>query len=210
MHIEVLVEEPSAEEALKNLLPKILEAEPSINFVRFQGKRDMLRHLPQRLKGYAHWLQPEMDYRIVVLIDRDVEDCRSLKSQLEQMARQAGLPTKACPDPNGTFLVLNRIAAEELEAWFLGDVDALRAAFPRVSPHLAQQRTFRDPDAVRGGTWQALERLLQSNGYYPTGLNKIDLARRVSAHMSPAANRSRSFQVFRNGLLSLRPMENGT
>jgi hypothetical protein len=41
---------------------------------------------------------------------------------------------------------------EELEAWFFGDVEAICQADPKVSPHLAKQKGYRDPDAIRGGT----------------------------------------------------------
>jgi hypothetical protein len=93
------------------------------------------------------------------------------------------------------------LAIEELEAWFFGDIAALHAAYPRISLTLSQQAKYRDPDAIRGGTWEALGRLLHS--YYPTGLPKIEVARAVSALMEPERNRSRSFQVFRKGLLTL-------
>ena len=39
MHIEFLVEEPSAEAALRNLLPKILHADLTSIFIRIRGKR---------------------------------------------------------------------------------------------------------------------------------------------------------------------------
>ncbi len=98
---------------------------------------------------------------------------------------------------------MNRIAVEELEAWFFGDVQALRAAYPRISPTLAQRAKFRDSDAITGGTWEALERELQRVGYFAGGLSKITAAREISLHMDPARNRSKSFQVFREGLLQL-------
>ncbi|HEV7669315.1 MAG TPA: DUF4276 family protein [Thermoanaerobaculia bacterium] len=91
---------------------------------------------------------------------------------------------------------------EELEAWFLGDIEALRAAYPRVPSTLAQRRGFRDPDAIQN-TWETLERLLQKSGYHPQGLPKIAVARAISAHMDPERNASRSFQVFRDGLREL-------
>jgi hypothetical protein len=59
------------------------------------------------------------------------------------------------------------------------------------------------PDAIAGGTWEALERLLRRLNYFPEGLPKIAVARKVSEHMDPERNRSKSFQVFRDGLLVL-------
>jgi len=201
MHIEFLVEEPSAEAALQNLLPKILGNVATFAIHPHQGKPDLLKKLPMRLKGYSHWLLG--DWRIVILMDADDDDCLELKAQLEQIAWDAGLITKSAAPPGQQFQVLNRLAIEELEAWFLGDIEALHAAYPRVGLTLGQRAKYRNPDAIPGGTWEALERLLQRLNYFPEGLPKITVARQVSRHIDPARNRSRSFQVFREGLLEL-------
>lgn len=202
MHIELLVEEPSAEAALNNLVPKIL---PGIEFeIRtFQSKDNLLSDLPKRLKGYYHWL-PE-DWRIAVLIDEDRQDCNELKEQLEDAAAAANLITKSKAGKSKSFQVLNRIVIEELEAWFFGDVEALVTAYPGVPDSLANKEKYRDPDAIKGGTWEALLRILQKAGHYQnlTYLPKIETARNISQHMDPERNRSKSFQVFKNGLLSL-------
>lgn len=59
----------------------------------FQCKDDLLKNLPARLKGYSNWI-PD-NHRIVVLVDRDADDCRALKDQLETVARDAGLVTRS-------------------------------------------------------------------------------------------------------------------
>jgi hypothetical protein len=201
MYIEFLVEEPSTEAALYNLVPKIIG--DAVDFVvhPYQGKRDLLAKLPQRLKGYRAWL-PE-DGRIVVLVDRDENDCHALKAQLEEMARADGLTTRAVVGDGAQFQVLNRLAIEELEAWFFGDIDALRAAYPRLPARLAQRAKYRNPDAIAGGTWEALERELQRAGYFLGGLQKIAAAREISIHMQPDRTSSHSFHVFQQGLLAL-------
>lgn len=71
MHIEFLLEEPSAEAALELILPKILSDDVSFNFHVFEGKHDLLRKLPTRLKGYRRWLPK--NWRIMVLIDEDLK-----------------------------------------------------------------------------------------------------------------------------------------
>jgi len=200
MHVLFFVEEPSAEAALANLLPKILPAQTTYQSIIFQGKPDLLQNLAARLRGYASWL-PE-DWRIVVLIDEDRQDCRRLKGQMEDAAQSAGLVSKSQAE-NGRFQVLNRIAIEELEAWFLGDVEALRQVYPRLSASLSNRQRFRDPDAVTGGTWEALEHILQTNGYHPAGYPKVEAARQISLRMEPARNCSHSFQVFCQGLQAL-------
>lgn len=200
MHVEFLVEEPSAEAALFNIVPKILH-DVTFRIHPFQGKQDLLSKLLPRLKGYRGWL-PE-DWKIVVLVDTDDEDCKELKAKLEEKAETAGLMTKSRRIGASYFQVLNRLAIEELEAWFFGDVEALHYVYPRVSLNLEKKAKYRDPDSIRGGTWEALERELKKTGYFRGGFSKISIARDVSGHMVPGRNRSKSFQVFHEGLLSL-------
>ncbi len=195
------MEEPSAEAALHLLLHKILGSEVSFAIHPHQGKPDLLRKLPARLQAYRAWI-PE-DYRIVVLVDADNSDCAALKAQLEAAARRARFTTRSRARSSGRFHVLNRLAVEELEAWFFGDPDAVNAAYPRVSATLATQAKYRNPDAIKGGTWEALERELQRVGYHAGGLGKIAAARDIAAHMEPNRNRSKSFRTFRQGLLAL-------
>ncbi|MGH3833122.1 MAG: DUF4276 family protein [Pseudonocardiaceae bacterium] len=201
MNLEILVEERSAERALGVLLPRIV---PGVDFEMrvFRGKIDLLRKLPDRFKGYAAWIT-RADTYLVVLVDRDDDDCLTLKSELEQMATAAGLPTVTAAPASHRAYVLNRIAVEELEAWFFGDVSALCAAYPRVPVSLGQQAKYRDPDAVLGGTWEALEHVLQAGGYHRGGLAKVAAATEIAQHMNVDANHSRSFQVFRDGVRRL-------
>jgi hypothetical protein len=142
MHIEFLVEELSAEAALRNLVPKILGNHiVSFEIHPFQCKADLISKLPLRLKAYAKWL-PE-DWRIVVLIDEDRSNCISIKERMENAAIEAGLITKTMIDNAATssrFQVMNRIAVEELEAWFFGDVNALNQAYPKVPLTLEEDR----------------------------------------------------------------------
>ena len=198
MHIEFLVEELSAEAALSNLLPKILPDDCTYRIHPFQGKPDLLGNLRDRLRGYSHWL-PD-DWRIVVLVDRDADDCGELKRRLERTAESAGLRTKSVAQQGQTFTVLNRIAIEELESWFFGDSEALSRAFSRVPANLHQKAKYRNPDAITGGTCEALERVLRRAGYFRGGLAKVAVARKISQFMEPSRNRSRSFRVFRDGL----------
>ncbi len=193
------MEEASLESALIQLLPKILPSAVTSKIHAFRGKTDLLAKLPNRLKGYQAWLPP--DWKIVILIDEDREDCLKLKQQLELIAISSGLITKSSCQKDKSFQVLNRIVVEELEAWFFGDVEAIRQAYPKVSTNLATQQPYRDSDAIKGGTWEALERVLRKAGYHPGGLEKYKAASEISQYMNPALNRSKSFQVFYRGLL---------
>lgn len=200
MHIVCFVEEQSAEAALTNLLPRLLPDQSTFQLIVFQGKSDLLQNLSSRLRGYASWL-PE-DWRIVVLVDEDRQDCIQLKAQLELAVQSVGLISKTRAGI-GRFQVINRIAIEELEAWFLGDIEALRQVYPLLPASLANRKKFRDPDQVPGGTWEALENVLQSCGYHPSGYPKVIAAQKISQYMNLNNNRSLSFQIFCQGLQAL-------
>jgi len=199
-HIEVLVEEPSMEVALRTLLPKMV-GNASFEVYAHQGKGDLLARLPDRLRGYASWLPPS--WRIVVIVDRDDEDCSKLKAELEKAAAGARLTTRSKARQGKPYVVVNRIAIEELEGWYFGDWDAVRASYPRVPATIPSKGKYRDPDGIAGGTWEAFERVLQQAGYFAQGLPKIEAARTIAANMRPDRNTSRSFQVLREALLEM-------
>lgn len=173
------------EAALQELLPRVIP-DHTFNIHVHQGKHDLLKKVEQRLRAYARMTWP--DLRVVIVVDRDSDDCRALKRRLVDACDVTGCDA------------LCRIAIEELEAWFFGDVAAMRAAYPRVPASIGTQTKFRDPDAIAGGTWEALERILSRAGYYSTGMPKVEVARRIAARMDPDTNRSRSFKVLVEGL----------
>lgn len=162
------------------------------------SKYNLLKVLPARLAAYRQRIENDERIRIVVLVDRDSDDCEKLKGRLERMAGNAGLPTKTSPDLKGRFCVLNRIAVEELESWFIGDPAALQKAFiglPKINPTAG---IFRNPD--NGGRWEALHRFLKKHHIYENSYPKIAAARRIAPHMEITANRSRSFKNFISGI----------
>jgi uncharacterized protein DUF4276 len=193
-HVEVLVEEPSMEAALRVILPRIV-GQLSHEIYPYQCKQDLLARLPQRLLGYASWLPP--NWRVVVILDRDDDDCRELKIGLDKIALDAGLRTRATAAEGEYYSLINRLAIEELEAWYFGDWTAVRTAFPRVPTSIPDKAKYRNCDAITGGTWEAFERIMQRAGYFDSGLRKIEAARLIADHMDPDRNASRSFQSFR-------------
>jgi uncharacterized protein DUF4276 len=198
-HVEILVEEPSMEAALRLVVPKIV-GDLSFEVYPHQCKHDLLDKLPARLRGYAAWLP--QDWRIMVIVDRDDDHCNQLKQGLEKVAEQARLRTRT-KGRGRRIQVVNRLAIEELEAWFFGDWEAVRAAYPSVNANIPAKQGYRDPDAIAGGTWEALERTLQRAGYFRTGLRKIEAARTIAQRMEPQRNRSTSFQIFRGALTDM-------
>lgn len=196
--VEIMVEEPSMEVALRALLPKILDR-VDFEVFRHSCKPELLQRLPERLRGYAGWLPAT--WRVMIVVDRDDDDCVKLKEQLDQIVRDAGLRPRGIPTE--PWQVVNRLAIEELEAWYFGDWRAVRQAYPRVSATIPAKRQYRAPDEIKGGTWEAFERVLKTAGYFKTGLRKTEAARAVATFMDPDRNTSPSFGKVRDVLREL-------
>jgi hypothetical protein len=180
--LEILLEEESAERALRVLVPKIVgrERAKAVAFRKFRGKYALKKDLPVILKGYAARLKGA-----------------ALKQKLEQIALEAGLITRSMATAAKPFQILNRIAIEELEAWYFGDIRALCEAYPKVEEHLGRLKEI-EPDSI-SNTAEALKKVFEK-AYRKRNPSKIEVAERVAQHMQPERNRSRSFKVFCEGL----------
>ena len=187
---------------LHQILPDVIGEGITFRIINHGNKQSLLRDLPDRLKGYRRRL-PHEDLKITVLLDEDRQGCSDVKEKLETAARLAGLSTKTEPDAVGTFHVLTRIAIEELEAWYFGDVAAMRAAYPRLPENLGRKSSYRKPDAIKGGTWERLHQEMKKAGYYQHFFPKIEIARNIAPHIEIERNTSTSFQRFFDGFRRL-------
>ena len=213
MHFEVLVEDRSGKEALEIIMEKILGAnssEHSWRIISYKGsgripkdlrgvtaprKRILLDQLPSRLRGYGKSL--DSCSSVLVVVDLDARDCMAFKRELLNVL-------DACyPRPSTLF----RIAIEEGEAWLLGDLDAVRAAYPNAKDSVLNGY---EQDSICG-TWEVLADAvhsggaarLKATGYPELGRVKCEWAREIALHMDMDKNRSKSFQVFRDGVRNL-------
>ncbi|MGV8041964.1 MAG: DUF4276 family protein [Thermoanaerobaculaceae bacterium] len=137
-----MVEDPSTEAFLRALLPRVLPEACTFDVHSFQDKPDLLNKLADRLRGYAKWLPA--DWRIVVVVDRDNDDCHALKEQLEAMAAEARLRSRSRTG-GSPWQVVNRIAIEELEAWYFGDWKAVCLAYPKAPPERSESSELPRP-----------------------------------------------------------------
>ena len=180
-----LVEEPSMADLLERLLPRFF---PGLQFqcLPHEGKQDLARSIPRKLRA---WREPGV--RFVVMRDQDLADCHEVKTQLVELCQSAGRRD-----------VLVRVVCRELEAWYIGEPVALALAFPRAGERVKRElrkRRFRNPDAVVNPS-AAVARLIPE-------FQKRRGARSIAEFLS-RDNRSRSFQVFLEGLERLRgPMQ---
>ena len=164
------------EDFLCGLLPRVAPG-ASFQIHVFQGKRDMLSKLGDRLRGYARWLP--QDHRLFVMVDRDQNDCHNLKQRLEEIATKTGLRTRT--NSAGTsWQLVNRVVIEELEAWYFGDWRAVRKAYPKMSETIPKKASYRNSDAIKGGTWEAFERVMRQRNYFVGGLRKVEAAHAIA------------------------------
>ena len=188
--IEILIEEPSMEEVLRILLPIILPDGWMLDYNCFvrthEGKQDLQRSLPNKISSAA---KRDIKIGYIVLQDQDSSDCISLKNKL------LAICNNAIPDGLDVYFKV-RIVCHELEAWYLGDMDAIEKAFPQF--HAVKHRNkkiFRNPDLCVNPK-NELKKIL---GDYP----QIATARRIASNMVVDNNRSQSFHCFVEALLSM-------
>ena len=217
MHFEVLVEDQSGKNALEQILPKILGANYGSHSWRLRSykglgrlpedlrgkpdprKRILLERLPRILQGYGRSLPDSAT--VVVVVDLDNRDCKEFKQELLDVLA-------ACyPRPRTLF----RIAIEESEAWLLGDRTAIKAAYPKASESTLNRYV---QDSICN-TWELLadaihpggSARLKREGYPVTGEAKGEWARNIAPRIDVEKNRSKSFQVFRDGIRQLAGIE---
>jgi hypothetical protein len=142
-HLVFFLEEPSAKELLKNIVPRIVPPELNARYLVFRGKQDLEKNLLRRLGG---WRLPDTGF--VILRDQDSGDCKTIKSGLSDICRHAGR------EP-----VLIRVACRELESFYLGDLIAVEKGLGLTGIAGKQNnRKYRTPDRL-GSPSRELDRL---------------------------------------------------
>jgi len=204
MQVEFLLEEESAEDALRELVPRLLPAHCVPRFRSLGGWQALLDNLPTLLRGYRKRIAQhgQQTLRIVVLLDADGVAERRLKI-LEEAAKAAGLSTFEQTPAGIGFQVFNALAIQEqeLEAWFLGDRDAISAAYPKVKAHHFKG-IDREPESHPKPN-DVLWSVLKAAGLYTAGKRKREWAETIAPHLETARNKSPSFQYFCQGLTHL-------
>ena len=180
MKLVFLVEERSMADLLEHLLPRLF---PDIPFqcIPHEGKRDLAKSVPRKLRA---WREPGVHF--VVMRDQNGADCRQVKAQLVELCQRAGRDD-----------VLVRVVCRELEAWYIGEPEALVRAFPHAGERVRRElrrRRFRNSDEVVNPS-AAVAEIIHD-------FQKRRGARRLGEFLS-RDNRSRSFQVFVEGVEGL-------
>jgi len=177
--VVVLTEEPSIKPVFECLAQKLALNRAYLTIITHSGVSDLERSLPRKLRA---WRNPNSAFLIVR--DNDDGDCQQRKARLQGIVDASGR----------TERTLIRIVCQELEAWFLGDRQAMHDA--GVLDRNNDPATLRgDPDKLRKPS-----RLLDE---YLNGYGKIRGAEAIAPFMDPTRNISLSFNVTADALRRL-------
>ncbi len=176
-HLVFFLEERSAEEMLKGILPKFLPQTVSTQFVVFEGKQDLEKRLPIQLRA---WLEPNVQF--VVMLDQDHGDCVTIKNSLTQKCANAGKSD-----------VLVRIACRELESFYLGDLAAVAKSIGPANLSQRQNKAnYRNPDRQRNPS-KKLKNIAPN-------YQKVSGSRLIAPEMNNNNNCSQSFRALIDGV----------
>jgi hypothetical protein len=215
MHFDVLVEDLSGKRALDILIPKIIGDMHTFRVHPYKGigviprnlkstvdasKRILLDQLPKLLRGYGNTYAgyPDDSPAVVILVcDLDDKCLKLFRQQLFSVLNDCN------PAPETRFC----IAVEEGEAWFLGDIPAIKAAYPKAKDKILNSYSN---DSICG-TWECLadavfpggHKKLSKKGWQATGTEKSTWSEKISPLMDVENNKSPSFLYFRNKLHEL-------
>ncbi len=214
MHFEILVEDQSGKRALDILVPKIIDDSCTFTVHSYKsigriprnmrdaddaGKRTLLDNLPKLLKGYGKTFANYKNYLAAVILVCDLDD-KCQKTFREQLYK---ILISCNPKPRTRFC----FAIEEGEAWFLGDLNAIKAAYPNAKDAVLNSYVN---DSICG-TWEKLAdaiykggaATLSTKGWQAVGKEKSRWADEITPHMSIEDNQSPSFCHFREKIKEL-------
>jgi hypothetical protein len=168
MHFEILVEDESGKRALEILIPKIAGEQHTFRVIAYRGigriprnltpttdarKRILLDQLPRLLRGYGQaFANYPADFRaaLFVVCDLDEKCQKFLREELLAILNNCN------PKPDTYFC----IAVEEGEAWFLGDLAAVKKAYRHANDGVLSSYVN---DSICG-TWECLANAVFGGG----------------------------------------------
>lgn len=215
MHFVILVEDQSGKKALDVLVPKIIGASHTFEVKPYKGigriphdlreksdpsKRILLDQLPRLLRGYGTtFANYSASYGAAVFVVCDLDD-KCLKIFRKELL---AILDSCTQKPEARFC----IAIEEGEAWFLGDIPAIKATYPKAKD--AQLSSYINDSICR--TWETLAdavypggaQALSALGRQAVGTEKSKWAEQIAPRMDVDNNNSPSFCYFRDKLRGL-------
>ena len=215
MHFEVLVEDLSGKKMLDILIPKIIGDQHTFRVISYRGigripknlmsstdasQRILLNRLPDLLRGYGNTYinnPARHSTALLVVCDLDNNCLKTFRQALLDVLNSCNpvLQTQFC------------IAIEEGEAWLLGDIPAIKAAYPKAKNSVLNN--YKNDSIC--GTWELLAegvfigglKALKKKGTRAIGIEKSDWAQEITPQMDIDKNASPSFCYFRDKIREL-------
>lgn len=207
MYFQYLIEDQSGEILIRQIMQKLLLRYPEVTYdcksfkgiggfakkttVREIKTGKLLNDLVMYLRGFSKSLRG-MPAVIVVVLDNDDHEPEEFRQQLDYIAVQNAI------DIDHVFC----IAVEEMEAWLLGDEQAILKAYPNAKRNVMEAYV---QDSICG-TWEVLADAIYPGGrqrlhkehraYLEIGKLKSEWAENIGSYMVLEKNVSPSFQLF--------------
>jgi hypothetical protein len=185
-----LVEDYSMRKFLEGILPRLGFKEDFFEIKHHRGKEDLISNLRQIIPSLSKRAQ-----QIIVIIDQDKQDCVVLKDKIKKKMAYCSCEYKI------------RIACYELEAWFLGDMEAIAKCSSRFKAGFFQgKKKYRDIDNIEKPS-RVIEEIVSD--WKERYASKPQFAKTIAPFVSlerknfKKANRSHSFQVLLETLYEL-------
>lgn len=210
MHFQFLIEDKSGGilveqvmELLKQTTPTqfTYDCKPFCGIGGFRKKtspavaktKKLLTDLPIYLRGFNNSLNvPNYTAALIIVLDCDQRDPVQFRQELEAVARAQEI----------SIDYVYCIAIEEMEAWLLGDRDAVLMAYPNARIPVLNSYV---QDSICG-TWEKLADAIYHGGlsqfkkdcptYRDRGAYKCEWARNIGSYMNIHNNKSESFRAF--------------
>lgn len=175
--LHVFTEEPSAKNVFESILPNILPKDVNFRIYPHQGKQD----LEKAIKKAIPTISRIPGSRILITRDQDSGDCKEIKQNIIELI-----------DDKCECDYFVRIVCRELESWFLGDLHAVKKAFPRLNPEQYQTKAdFRNVDKIVNANKYLLKIIPEYSDR--DNLPKLEASESISKHFNLSKNTSTSF-----------------
>ena len=205
MYFQFLIEDQSGDVLIHAVMEKLTKIYPELtydtkyfrglggftkkNTVKETKTGKLLNDLATYMRGFNKSLA-SMEAAIFVVLDNDDRDTEQFRAELEEVASR-------------NMIMIDHVfcvAVEEMEAWLLGDEQAILKAYPEAKQ--AVIRAYRQDSIC--GTWEALAEAVYPGGRAKmkkkgltsndVGKLKSEWAKNIGQYMEIASNRSPSFQ----------------
>lgn len=182
--LHIFTEEPSAKNVFEVILPKIIPENVMFRIYSHQGKQDLERGLRSALPSISRI----PNSRILITRDQDSSDCKELKEDLIAIiGNNCNCPYKI------------RIVCRELEAWFLGDLSAIKKAYSRFRPeNYIGRAEFRNVDNLTQPNDYLLKIIPEFTGRET--LPKLETSNTIAPFLKIEDNKSTSFNATINAI----------